>query len=283
MISNNPSGLLVVTDLDGTLLDHQTYSWSAALRTVQRLNERRIPIIINTSKTANEVISLQWDMGLKTPFIVENGSAVYWPEKYAQVFDGGDVLSPGFRGKILGQTRSYIVTELNRIRKQFNWRFEGFSDWSIEQIMGHTGLSPTAARMSQARGYSEPILWKDSPQELGAFTQVINELGLNLLKGGRFYHVLGGCNKGDAMLWLSGKLEKMWGMSPTIIALGDSGNDADMLELADWPVLVKSPKHNFPVIDKDSEEIYFTKGYGPEGWREAVEYYLQLVDGALVE
>lgn len=46
---------LVSTDLDGTLLDHHTYSWHAALPALQKCSELAIPVVLNTSKTLAEV------------------------------------------------------------------------------------------------------------------------------------------------------------------------------------------------------------------------------------
>lgn len=282
MIALNPQGLLVVTDLDGTLLDHDTYSWAAAYNTLKRLKRLQIPVVINTSKTADEVISLQQDMGLDSPFIVENGSAVYWRQNTDLPLNG-EAIVPGYCGKILGETRAWLVAQLREIRTQCNWKFEGFKDWSIEQIMGHTGLSPSAARRAQARGYSEPILWRDTQEQLLGFQQLLRERGMSLLKGGRFYHVLGQCDKGSAMTWLGAQLEPVWGRPPVVLALGDSGNDLDMLKLAQWPVLVKSPKHNFPELPQAAADVYYTDAYGPEGWKEAVEHHLKLVDDSLME
>ena len=172
MIALNSAGLLVVTDLDGTLLDHDTYSWAAAYKTLQRLKQLDIPVVINTSKTADEVISLQQDMGINSPFIVENGSAVYWRQGYDLIHAPGEVLAPGYCGQVLGQKRAQLVAQLQTIRQEFGWKFEGFNDWTIEQVMGHTGLSPSSAKRAQARGYSEPILWRDTADELNAFQQV---------------------------------------------------------------------------------------------------------------
>ena len=44
--------LLVFTDLDGTLLDHEDYSYAAANEALAELRSRRIPLILCSSKTA---------------------------------------------------------------------------------------------------------------------------------------------------------------------------------------------------------------------------------------
>ena len=71
--------LVVFTDLDGTLLDHHSYSWRAALPAMERLAANGIPLVLNSSKTAAEMRELQRAMGLRAPFIAENGAAVVIP------------------------------------------------------------------------------------------------------------------------------------------------------------------------------------------------------------
>ena len=76
MKGNASSGWWVVTDLDGTLLDH-AYDWSAAAAVLKRLQQQGIPVIPCTSKTAEEVCEFRRQAGLRDPYIVENGGAVH--------------------------------------------------------------------------------------------------------------------------------------------------------------------------------------------------------------
>ena len=66
----------VVTDLDGTLMDHH-YDWSPAKAAIQRLQRCGVPVIPCTSKTAEEVSRFREQIGLHDPFIVENGGAIH--------------------------------------------------------------------------------------------------------------------------------------------------------------------------------------------------------------
>ena len=66
----------VVTDLDGTLLDH-SYDWSPAKALIRQLQQHRISVIPCTSKTAEEVRGFRTEAGLHDPYIVENGGAVH--------------------------------------------------------------------------------------------------------------------------------------------------------------------------------------------------------------
>jgi len=65
---------IIFTDLDGTLLDHDSYSFEEASFMLDFIKEHDIPLIIVTSKTRNEVIGIQKRLGISTPFIIENGA-----------------------------------------------------------------------------------------------------------------------------------------------------------------------------------------------------------------
>ena len=76
MTSSSYNNWWVVTDIDGTLMDHN-YDLTPAISTINWLKTLGIPVIPCTSKTANEVRTLRKEIGLNYPFIVENGGAIY--------------------------------------------------------------------------------------------------------------------------------------------------------------------------------------------------------------
>jgi mannosyl-3-phosphoglycerate phosphatase len=73
---------LVFTDMDGTLLDHHTYSFEAAKPALSALESKSIPVIPTTSKTFAELQPLRERIGLDGPFIVENGAAIFIPHGF---------------------------------------------------------------------------------------------------------------------------------------------------------------------------------------------------------
>ena len=62
--------LLIFTDLDGTLLDHHTYSFQPAKAAMQALKTFSIPCVINTSKTFVELIALREELNHQDAFMV---------------------------------------------------------------------------------------------------------------------------------------------------------------------------------------------------------------------
>jgi len=49
----NPPALVVFSDLNGTLLDHETYDWTPAKPALDRLARQGCPVILSSSKTAS--------------------------------------------------------------------------------------------------------------------------------------------------------------------------------------------------------------------------------------
>ncbi len=263
---------LVITDLDGTLLDHHTYQWQAAQPALDWLQEKQIPVVINTSKTRAEVIELQHALNINAPAIVENGSAIFLPKTLItslQNADWQENQSSYFR--VLGKTRQHILERLHELRDKNNWKFEGFADWSVEQIVDATRLPTEDAKRASAREYSEALSWFGDDNSLQAFQTQLREEGFQVLRGGRFIHVLGQSNKGLASLVLKDFYAQQWHTLASTIILGDGPNDRDMLEVADIPVAVKSPVNDFPEINHAS--VFYTHAFGPEGWNEAISHF----------
>ena len=71
--------ILIFTDLDGTLLDHKTYDYSQISEFINFITSKAL-VIPNSSKTYEEVKTLSDSLYLSSPFIVENGSAIYFPK-----------------------------------------------------------------------------------------------------------------------------------------------------------------------------------------------------------
>ncbi|WP_075187599.1 HAD-IIB family hydrolase [Teredinibacter haidensis] len=268
------SDYIISTDLDGTLLDHYTYQWDSAIPSLERLKARGIPVIINTSKTSEEVIALQKDMDLIAPFIVENGSAIFFPKSLypdapETAQDSGD-----YWLVTLGRERQSIVEKLRELREKFSWGFEGFADMSIERVIELTGLNSSSAEQALRRKFSEPLVWLDSESNYQQFIMHVELLNLRVIKGGRFVHILGKTDKGQAISWCSHHLQRINGVPAKLIALGDSPNDIDMLNIADYAVLVNSPTHDYPETNT-SGRLIKTKGFGPVGWHEAIAQIIQ--------
>ena len=272
--SANIDASLVITDLDGTLLDHHSYSWQAAAPVMDQLKKRNVPIVINTSKTVEEVIALQKDLNITMPFIVENGSALYFPKSF--ITDNhlnvpNAIETKNYYHILFGENRKAIIDVVYTLKKEFDFKFSGYHEWSVNDVINRTGLSLEAAKASVNRQYSEPLIWEDTETALEKFKSLLKEKYLTTLKGGRFLHVLGETDKAKPIVFLENLLASTKNEKLSVVCLGDSYNDAEMLAVADFPVWVKSPTNSFPE-HKGENTAFYTNKFGPEGWREAIEH-----------
>lgn len=263
------------SDLDGSLLDHDTYSFAPALATVRKLQEHQIPLILASSKTSAEIERIRQELENTAPFIVENGAAIFIPEATFPVPPPGTIQMNGYQAHVMTQSRQHWLNIIREVGKDFPDQFETFSSAGTQGIMKMTGLSAEAAARANLRDYSEPVQWRGDNINRNRFVKALAALGASVQQGGRFMTVGGACDKGTALHWLrSAYQQQNERMIITDIAIGDSQNDSAMLEAAQTALLVRSPVHTFPEL-KRTEGILYSVAQGPEGWAQGVTRWLQ--------
>jgi len=266
--------VLIFSDLDGTLLDHDTYSHAPADALLARLKKADIPVIPTTSKTYAEVIVLRQQLALNGPYIIENGAAIYIPQDFFPSQPPRTQLIDGYWVHQFTAPKQDWLALLAQIAGQFNGLFEHFSSMSNERISQTTGLSPADAIRAAERQYGEPILWLGDERQKRRFIQALEELGATPLQGGRFIHLSGDCDKGMALHWMVTQCKLQRPESDFIsIALGDGGNDVAMLEAADIAVRILSPANTLPILSK-TDKVYTSTLPGPAGWSECLSLIL---------
>ncbi|MGB2079799.1 MAG: HAD-IIB family hydrolase [Vibrio sp.] len=266
---------LIFTDLDGTLLDHDNYQFDAILPVLSQLKSRHVDVIPTTSKTFAELQFLMQQLHLTTPFIVENGAAAFLPKHH---FVDKPKQTDSFKGywrHSFTPVREQWGFDLQEAKHKFNGLFRLFTSMSADEVANLTGLSKDEASRALLRQYGEPVQWLGSDKQAQEFIEFMTQQGACVLQGGRFLHITGDTNKGDAMAWVVAQYQSL---KPDAviktIALGDSGNDVAMLERADLAIRIRSPNHEFPVLDR-TQGVIDSQAYGPEGWHACISQLLK--------
>lgn len=259
---------LVFTDLDGTLLDHESYSFEFAKESLERLKKKKIPIIISTSKTFAEVEELQKKLGIGEPFIVENGAGIYIPKN--SIFAPKSLLHQGWMK--ISDAYTYNDLRLFFQKMQKKYPIKGFGDMDIEEVVALTNLPKADALRAMQREYTEPFLLHNESL-LESLKLEANRSGMDIIKGGRFYHLFSSNqDKSEAMLKLTALYNQHYEISHKTLALGDSYNDFKMLKKADIGVLI--PKYDNTFADLVGENVYRAKYPGPKGWNHAIKRFI---------
>ncbi len=264
---------IIFTDLDGTLLDSRTYSWSAARPALNCLKRLGIPVVIATSKTRAEVEYWRTQLELEDPFIVENGGAIYIPRGYFKTRVAGAIRRNGYEILEFGASYPDLVADLTAAAKTSGCVAYGFHDMNLAEVAVRTRLPLQQACLAMQREYDEPfeILSTGTYRLLGE----IEARGRHWTRGNRFYHINGGHDKSEAVRKLIAVYNATFG-GVFSIGIGDSHNDARFLGAVDCSVLIRSPftpgmRHVLP-------EAFVSSTPGPEGWNEVV---MQLISSAV--
>lgn len=248
---------IFVTDLDGTLLDEQTYDYSPARPAIAAIARAGARLVLASSKTAAEMIPLAREIGPGLALIVENGGAVLIPR------DDGT-----YDSILLGAERAILVQALAEISREVGGVLRGFSSVPIGEIVAWTGLSPRAAELAAQRQWDEPFRLEDeglAPAILAA----AESRGLRLTRGGRFFHLTGDSDKGRALSALR-DLETDAPPCHTI-GLGDAPNDLDLLRSVDRPILMPRRAGGVdPALTRALPRAEHAPEAGPSGWNRAV-------------
>ncbi|WP_425050114.1 HAD-IIB family hydrolase [Psychromarinibacter sp. S121] len=249
--------LVIFTDLDGTLLDHDTYSHAPAAQALAALKAAGVPLVLASSKTGAEMAPLHAELGLgDAPMIVENGAGV---------------LEPGADGAGDAAYRK-IRAALDSVPPDLRAHYRGFGDMTDAEVSDVTGLPPEGAALARQRCHSEPGVWSGDDAALARFLDALDGQGVSARHGGRFLTLSLGRTKADAMREVADRLG-----ADTTIALGDAPNDVEMLEQATHGVIVRND-HGTPLprlAGEENDRIRRTAETGPSGWNAAVLALLQ--------
>lgn len=254
--------VVVFTDLDGTLLDHETYAFEPALPALERLRRMRIPLVFCTSKTRAETEFWRSRTGNAAPFVVENGGAVFIPRGYFPSKAAGAVLRGEYEVLEFGTPYPRLVAALEEASMRSGCRIRPFHRMSAEEIAERARLPLEQAVLAAQREYDEPfeVLDRDREREL---LKEIERQGFRWTRGGRFHHITGDNDKAAAVGALVSLCRRL---APDVrtIALGDGLNDAEMLAAADQPVVMPSA-HSAQLLEM-VPGARLAPGPGPAGW-----------------
>jgi len=253
---------LIFTDLDGTLLDDQTYDFSPAIPALEIIHSRKIPLILVSSKTRAEIEFIRELLSLESHFIAENGGGIFFPTSFALPKEYSCEKVVGFKALFMGRPIKEVLEKSRKLKDNFNFR--GFSEMPVQEIASLTGLTLEDALRASKREFDEPIILQDSLDNKEIFCEKAAQHGLDCVHGGRFIHLFLGGNKGRAVEKVLDIYKQLKGATFSI-ALGDSPNDISMLKVVDRAVLMQG-RDDTHINGLTHPDLITLEEKGPGAW-----------------
>jgi len=276
---NSSVFLVVFTDLDGTLLDHDTHSFEAAAGALDLLSRMGIPVVISSSQTQAEIERLQEEMQFRHPFISENGGGLFIPSGYFPFPVPGRRGPSGNHVIAFGRPYGEVVAELHSRATRVGIPVSGFSDMSAEDVARECALPLPRAVLAKQRQYDEPFRILDPDPE--ASVRLCRELRrgkLHCTRGGRFHHVAGAVGKGPSASMLKAMYRRSAARPVLTVGLGDGLNDVPLLREVDLPVIVQNRSAGaLEQLLRHVPRARVTDGEGPRGWAQAIDDVIRAV------
>jgi mannosyl-3-phosphoglycerate phosphatase len=240
---------VIFTDLDGTLLDAQTYSYEAARPALERIRQLGIPLILCSSKTRAEMEVWRERLGNRDPFIVENGGAAIF---------GDEIV-------VFGDSYLDLVAALRAAAEESGCAIRAFHELDDRQVSELTGLSLDDACRALAREYDEPF--QIIGGEPGSMLAAIERRGKRWTAGGRFYHITGNNDKGLAVQRIV-QIYRERHADLRTVGIGDSWNDMELLRATDLPIVLPSEQAQRLLAALPGARL--APAPGPAGWNAAL-------------
>jgi mannosyl-3-phosphoglycerate phosphatase len=242
---------LIFTDLDGTLLNQHDYQFDAALPVLHQLHQQNIPVIPVTSKTRAEVEWIRQQVAPNDPFIVENGSAIFYVKGDRRFMRSQHCVDTdsSFDTVHLGCSYADARRGLAQLSQCINQALQGFSDLTENALTQLTGLSHAEVQRAKHREFTEPFV---TPHSVSAavLQTTVEQIGFRIVVGDRFSHLIGpNAGKGHAVHQI---IDAYRAAHPNhtiqTLGLGNSPNDLELLEAVDQAIVVPGESGVHPAL-----------------------------------
>ena len=272
MLKTAASRLVVVTDIDDSLLEPGARALPSERAALDFLADRGIPLVITSSRTHAEIERIQETLRLLTPSISEHGSALFIPPGCFPSIP--DRAARAVRGHVIEFGRPYheVVDAVRITGRDLGVEIIGFADLTIEDAARELGVTDVEAQLAKLREYTELIRIADEAD--ARRSHVLNALrrrGLRCWPVGRHHLVSATRDRAESLLTLKALWRHAWGEPPCIVGFGNSEDDVTWLRYTEVPVIVQNDHNGVdPRILSKLPTARVSQRPGRVGWSDAI-------------
>jgi mannosyl-3-phosphoglycerate phosphatase len=263
---------LIFTALEGALLDPRTGSFAEAEEALSELDRRRIPLVLVTSRTRDEIEPLRRKMGHGHPFITESGGGIFFPDGYFNIKIPNAKRAGRYLCVALGRPYEEVCAALDDVAEETGVGVAGFHHMCAREIAENTGLKPRDAELARSREFDEPFFFTSADERaIARFVVAAKERGFNASPGQTFWHFSSGCDAGRAVRSLTKLFREATRIKLRAVGIGPSFEDLLWLRAVDHAVLLGGPQalsEDPDVIEPENNRPL--NAPGPAGWNASI-------------
>ena len=260
--------IIIFTDLDGSLLDKDTFRFDEIEDYFKELISKGIKIIPNSSKTENELLDFNKQYNLNLPFISENGSSIH----------GLNLIQKDLPNKVLiSRPADQIYGIYNEnIPPHLKDKITFILKLNSKELQEIFGLPLDKIELALKRNHSLPIQFNGNKIEKNEFIKIMNNAGLTVQTGGRLMNICDNVNKSKAIYKTLELIKKEIDDEIITIGVGDNQNDIDMLRHSNYACLVKNEDFDSSLINIDN--LIKSTEPSPKGWADVIKTAIQKIE-----
>ena len=261
--------IMFMTDLDGTLLGHDDFGFAPIRDAILGLIESGISIVPNSSKTRREIDGFCTSLGVRLPYIYENGAGIGNADLVASLSDRRAPGNP--RGTSIRDIEAIWERSISPALRHA-CRF--LKDMPPLDQARHLGLRGHDLELAMRRDYSSPFLFSGDRGSVDKLVVEARGAGLAIKRGGRVCNLSGQHDKEGYNFTLRAAYRSA-GTRLCIVGFGDGENDVDMLQQADIACIIPRPGAPALTLPHPPPKVITASQSAPHGWIEAAMLALE--------
>jgi mannosyl-3-phosphoglycerate phosphatase len=264
-----------ITDLDGTLLGHDDFSFTPIRDDFLNLLDRGVQIIFNSSKTSTEIRAFCDDLGVKLPFICENGAALFNADLLVGDMLLGDTAPSTM---VLGTTVEGLMAAWDEAIDPALRRHCILLDAMGPKAQQHVlGLAGQQLSRALDRDFSVLFSFYGSHEAFADLCSQAAFEGLCVHSGGRVHCLSGQHDKSSFNKMIRQRCSAP-ASKAAIIGFGDSQNDIALLSQADVACVIPRPRQPVLQLADPPPKVITVSQPAPSGWVIAASQALTLLE-----
>jgi len=268
---------LIFTALDGALIDPRTDAFAGAEESLSELERRKIPFVLLTSRTRDEIEPIRRKLGHNHPFVTENGGGIFFPDGYFSLKIPGVVRTARYLSIALGRPYAEVCEALDDIAEESAVGVAGFHHMNLREVAENTGLRSRSAELARAREFDEPFYFtSDDDRAITRFVEAAHERGFDTRRGPTFWHLSAGCDAARAVRTLAQLFRQAARSKLRLVGIGAGEDDLPWLREVDQAILLPGsrgpdrPSKGIEAAPSRRKAMVKSELPGPAGWNEAI-------------